>query len=108
MREKQKARLGRRIKQLRKRQGLTQDRLGEAVGISSKYLSSIERGRENPTLDTLLGLAEQLQVKPYELFLFSAETTSTKVLRKEIDRLLAEADDERLHAVLRVLEAALR
>ncbi len=107
MNEDQKAGLGARIKELRKRKQVTQDHMGEAVGISPKYLSSIERGRENPTLETLLGLAEQLGVEPYELFLFSSETTSLQVLRKEIERQLDEADEKRLHAILRLLEVAL-
>ena len=49
--------LGRRLKTLRKRVALTQEELAERAGINPKYISGIERGRENPTLDTLLRLA---------------------------------------------------
>lgn len=99
-----KARLGKRIKELRKRQRLTQDRLGESAGISAKYLSSIERGRENPTLDTLLRLAAQLQVEPQELFLFGPQTAVREVVHKELEGTLARADTERLHAILTLLK----
>ena len=37
--------IGSRIQEIRNKKGLTQDQLSEKVGISSKYLSSIERGK---------------------------------------------------------------
>jgi hypothetical protein len=41
--------LGRRLKTLRKRAALTQEDLAERAGLNPKYISGIERGRENPT-----------------------------------------------------------
>ncbi|MCK5606978.1 helix-turn-helix transcriptional regulator, partial [Candidatus Pacearchaeota archaeon] len=38
--------------------------------IKPKYLSSIERGKENPTLNTLINLAESLQIDLSEIFTF--------------------------------------
>lgn len=40
---------GVRIKSLRERKGWTQENLAEKMDISPNYLSSIERGKENPT-----------------------------------------------------------
>ena len=60
--------IGARIKDLRTAKGITQDRLSELVGINSKYLSSIERGKENPTLNTILKLAEALDAKVDDIF----------------------------------------
>ena len=40
--------IGSRIQEIRTQKGITQDQLSEKVGISPKYLSSIERGKENP------------------------------------------------------------
>jgi len=45
--------IGPRIQEIRNKKGVTQDQLSEKVGISSKYLSSIERGKENPTVNTI-------------------------------------------------------
>ncbi len=108
MTDRHKASLGQRIKELRKQAGVTQDRLGEAVGISPKYLSGIERGRENPTLDTLLRLADNLRVEPFQLFLFGPEIDETQPLHRELERLLAGADRRRLHAVLTLLKEGRR
>lgn len=105
---KEKQLLGKRLKQLRARLGLTQDALAEQVQISPKYLSNIERGRENPTLDTLLRLAKSLKVEPWEIFLLEQEPLGGQALRGKINRLLDQAsDEERLRLVVRLLQAAL-
>ncbi|OPY66473.1 MAG: HTH-type transcriptional regulator ImmR [Syntrophorhabdaceae bacterium PtaU1.Bin034] len=52
--------VGRRIKEVRQAKGLSQEALSEKIGMSAKYLSSIEWGKENPTLDTLIKLADAL------------------------------------------------
>ena len=46
--------IGKRIQELRKQKGVTQDELSEAVGISPHYLSSLERGLHNIKLETLV------------------------------------------------------
>ena len=42
--------IGLRIKELRAKKSLTQEALAEKVGINPKYLSNIERGKENSSL----------------------------------------------------------
>jgi transcriptional regulator with XRE-family HTH domain len=100
--------IGRRIKRLRSRLGLTQDQLAENVHISPKYLSNIERGKENPTLDTLLRLTKSLKVETWEVFFLDSEQpTNTKTQRKMAAHLLEEVSDEQLGVVMRLLRAAL-
>ena len=50
------------------KKGVTQEKLSESVGISPKYLSRIERGKENPTPNTLLKLVRSLDVNFDEIF----------------------------------------
>ena len=105
---KEKQLLGRRIKRLRTRLGLTQDTLAEQIRISPKYLSSIERGRENPTLDTLLRLARSLKVDPWEMFLADQDPLDAQALRTKINRLLGQSnDEEQLRLIVRLLQATL-
>ncbi len=61
-------RLGRRIKELRTRGGLTQEALGERSGVSYKFIGEVERGVGNPTVDTLAGIATALDVDVAALF----------------------------------------
>jgi len=46
----------------RKRQGLSMERLAEKAGLSTSMISLFERDLRNPTLDTLLRIAEVLNV----------------------------------------------
>jgi transcriptional regulator with XRE-family HTH domain len=96
--------LGRRVKHLRRLRGLTQEQLAEHIEINPKYLSSIERGVENPTLDLLCRLARGLQVDLYELFQFEEGATPAQ-LRRKVERLMAEVTVDDLPRMVRMLEA---
>ena len=103
-----KQQLGKRIKRLRANRGLTQDALSEKVEINPKYLSNIERGKENPTLDTLLRLAHALKVEPWEMFMVEEDILDKKALREKLNRLLDQAKgEEQLRLIVRLLRAAI-
>lgn len=51
-----------RIFDLRKRRGLSQKELGEAVGLSHKAISTIESGARSTTIEKLVLLADFFQV----------------------------------------------
>ena len=99
--------VGKRIKAVRQRNGLTQDQLAEQVGLSPKYISGIERGVENPTMDNLIRVAKTLGVESYDLFLFGESEDSEKALRKGIDKMLREADREQLQLYFDVMKKIL-
>ncbi len=50
--------------------GLTQEELAEAVGVSTDFISLIERGQRAPSFENLERLAEVFQLKVSELFEF--------------------------------------
>lgn len=62
--------LGKRIREIRKSQNLTQDALAELVGVESPSISNIENGKYYPTNENLQKIADVLKVKPYELYMF--------------------------------------
>lgn len=55
-------RLGERIREERRKLGLTQAQLAEAIDISDTYMGAIERGERSLTLDTLVRLVNRLGV----------------------------------------------
>lgn len=63
-----RAALGRRIRELRHRNELSQEVLAERAGIHRTYVSDLEGGRRNVTLDNILKLAEAFGVHPGHLF----------------------------------------
>lgn len=48
--------LGRAVREVRARRGLSQEALGERAGLHRNYVGAIERGILNPTFATLLKL----------------------------------------------------
>lgn len=94
--------IGARIKDIRTKKGITQEQLSERMEINPKYLSSIERGKENPTLNTLIKLSKSLEVDLGEIFSFVLAEDPSK--RKSlILSLLDEADSEQLKMVFKIL-----
>lgn len=56
------------VRKLRQKAGLTLQALGERSGLSISTLSKIENGQLSPTYETLLRLADGLEVEVAELF----------------------------------------
>lgn len=61
--------MGNRIKVRRKELKIKQAELAEALEISNNHMSSIENGRQKPSLDTFVGICKQLNVTPDYLLL---------------------------------------
>ena len=70
--------LGKRIKELRKEKGLTQEQLAETVGIEPNNLSRIEKGRNYPTPENLSKIANALNVSVDKLYILSIISNMTK------------------------------
>lgn len=60
-------RVGVRIQRARWRLGLTQADTAFRVGLTFRYYAEIERGRRNPTLDTLYAISKALKVRVADL-----------------------------------------
>ena len=67
--------VGRNVKRLRQRKGLTQEQFAEVSGFSQQYISSLERGHRNPTVVTLYELASSLGVSHMDLVRPTRKTT---------------------------------
>ena len=52
--------MGDRIKEIRKKRRLTQERLAEKVGVSLEHISEIERGLSTPSMPLFIRLLEVL------------------------------------------------
>lgn len=98
---------GIRMKSLRENKGWTQEVLAERMDISTHYISSIERGKENPTFDMLMKFSAALKVDMWELFDFGHEA-SPRELREMLKRFANDIDDEKLKDVVRVLRTMVR
>ena len=62
--------LGKRIKELRKNAGFTQEKLAEMVDLSREYITRVERGQKNISLKKLFVIVDALNVKCSDLIDF--------------------------------------
>lgn len=63
---------GRRVRQLRKQRGVSQEAFAHEIQIDRSYFGSIERGERNVSLDNICLIARGLGVAPAELLMFDA------------------------------------
>ncbi len=78
-----KARLGARIKELRKSKNITQEELVEVIGSDTNNLSRIENGKKFLSAEKLSKIANALNVDVKELFDFGHILSDTE-LKNEI------------------------
>lgn len=58
------SRLGKNVARLRKERGLSQEAFADHAGIHRTYISDVERGARNPTVEVVAKIAKALGVKP--------------------------------------------
>ena len=97
--------MGRRIKTARQKAELTQEKLAEIVGISVVHVSNMESGTGNPSLSTLVNIANALSVSTDEL-LCDSVLCCKPVFQKEIVETVADCDDYEMRVRAYILKAA--
>ena len=88
--------VGRRIRNLRLKKGLTQEELGERTGLTKGYISQIERDLSSPSIVTLFDILEVLGCRPAEFF--DDKRNEQKVVYTEED-ITEFVDEERGYTV---------
>ncbi|MBR1911873.1 MAG: helix-turn-helix transcriptional regulator, partial [Treponema sp.] len=77
---------------------VTQASVAEKIGLSEKYISDIETGRKPCSLDTLVSIANALDVEPYELLMPEGEirnfdSQKTKIVMRQLKNSFNEMVD---------------
>ena len=86
--------LGKRLKDKRKKQGLTQEKLAEYVNLSVSHLSHIENGNEKTSLQTIVNIANILNISLDELLDLDLGKRSMFITVREIDLLFKDCTIE--------------
>ena len=100
--------LGRRLAQLRKARGLTQQELGDTVGVSNRVIAYYELENGNPPVAGLVRLAKALAVTVDELVGHRPATTTAAPRSLNISRrlhALEQLPDRQRRQALHVLDA---
>jgi transcriptional regulator with XRE-family HTH domain len=101
---------GRRVRQLRKFRGWTQEELAVKAHMDAKSMGAIERGERNITLDNVSKIARGLGVELLQLFLFDARGVKVEeeVAEERILDALRTSPPKRKLMILGVLSEILR
>jgi len=59
--------LGEAVRAQRKKSGFSQERLAELAGLSTVFISRVERGIESPSVDSLVKIARALKIAAHDL-----------------------------------------
>ena len=84
--------IGKSIKQARKRKKLSQETLAEIIDKSSSYISYIETGKKHLSLETLVDIANALEVSADDLLVDSLKYSSSTA-DTEIHKLLLDCNE---------------
>ena len=94
--------IGKSIQECRKRKGIKQEDLASLSGISSAFVSAIERGVKEPSLKNFIMIANALNVSPNELLAESPEVTFD-IQSTEINQTLESLHPQDRTAILKVV-----
>jgi len=104
-----KEEFGEKIKRMRQNRGLTQEQLAEAVDISQRALSAIERGENFVTAETLEKLLKALNTTSDELFALNHLKPQAELL-DEINKNLSKISQnpQKLEIVYNITKSLLK
>jgi transcriptional regulator with XRE-family HTH domain len=80
--------LGKRIRDLRKAKGYSQEYLAEISGFHYTYIGGLERAQKNVTLANLIKIASALEVGVYDLFEYTKFNSSVDRKTSDIEKIL--------------------
>ena len=95
--------IGRRIKEARTEQKMTQENLADRLDISIAFLSRVETGKAHVNLKRLTQIAEILNVSPSYL-LTGSNTTSKDYLREDFRIILDRCSPEQQKLIYQISE----
>ena len=95
--------LGKRLRELRKRKGINQEKLAELVNVDPATISNIENGKNYPSMINLENILTVLEISFAEAFDFEHKNTS-KNLIKQFNQLM-EANPDKLEDFYKIIVA---
>ena len=96
--------LGKRIKELRKQNGFTQEYLAEKLKIEPRQLSKLETGKHYPSFETVLGLLEVFGIK-FEELVSHAHLEENIDFKQKIEAELADINNEKASYIYKIIRS---
>lgn len=99
--------LGQEVRRLRQQRGITLRRLAQLSGLSDRFLIEVEKGNANPSLSSVLNLADALQTSLTDLLPGDNQTRTpdSSTFLKQVLALLKNRPDEQISQILSCLSS---
>lgn len=98
--------IGKRIRELRQLKLLSQSKLAEMSGITAQYLSQVELGQKNISLEALVSVANSLEVSMDELLYGVVDNTIYLHGDRKIQELFSDCSYYEMEAIYEIAAAA--
>ena len=102
-------RIGERIKQCREQLGLTQEQFAERLGLTTNYISTVERGASFPRCEKLIAIINGLETSADAIFcdvITHISEYRSGILSEELKELPAEEQQRILEIVELMIKQA--
>ena len=97
--------LGKSIRKYRKNKNLTLLKLAEMIDVSESFIGQVERGKNKPSLETVVNLANALGVSVDDLLYRNLEAQNTNdYFLKKVSALTKNLSPGKKDAILRCIE----
>ena len=96
--------IGQKIKEAREQAHITQSELAKVIGLSTHYVSALERGIKTPKLETFVAIAKVLGVSTD--WLLQSELGSTvNILVSDVSATMSKLPEDTQKRILRAIRA---
>ena len=96
--------IGARIREIRKKRGFTQEKLGEIAEVEPSNISHIERAATKVSLPTLLSIANALEVSLDEL-VYGSLIKNKHISSEVIDEQLSDCSAQEIRSITEIIKA---
>lgn len=97
---------GKRFKELREKNNLTQEQLAEYIGVEARQISRIETGKCFTTLDNLKKISKLYNIEIKDIFNFEHQKTK-KELIETLNLMLNQATEEDCRRIFKITKELL-
>ena len=96
---------GKRIKEMRKKVGMTQEQLAEEIGISREVIARIETGKNGTSVDGIINFANYFKVTTDEVLGIDSDNTMIIEIAGKLDMVSEDKRDLAFNCILGVLRS---
>jgi len=89
------------LKQIRRKKGLTQEKLAELVGVAPRHISFIETAKSFPSADLIEKICKVLKINYSELFKFEENLSRDDMIAK-ITQIAKNLEEDSLRCLYKI------